>query len=566
MSGTLQTIESFSSKRRGVGECDQEPLSPSSDSDDIGEFSFQSEAMLEYDEQNGLRAFAKFVCSTQVPPKMVEDADFRELARRFNPSINISVKMVESECLIFYEESKLRIKEFLVNFEGQISLSLEILKYYNYRDYLCLSAHFIEGNWKMKKLVLHFRSASDPEDKSSDNFHCRDWGIVKLLENWGIKDKISTFIMTSGYGSVADCLESQIQGNKDIALNGCLFRRFHVRCCGEMVSLMVQEAFDKIKDIIDKVRALSSSAKSLPLWNHTIFDLQQALKLWSMGEYSTKEMTKQDKPCPSPDEWKKVEGVCKIVGSIYEVSTALFETKHLTANVFLYHLHEFREILTQMTMQSDGFIRTIAEAMLERLAKYWDEMFLLLAITAALDPRFKMKYVEFVCSKVKGDANAQVLAVWGAIQKQFDAYVILFPEKETFPSDSSSSDSDSEGESPIPWQVNHIFSVLQDYHQCIQSSNQPTKKSELDYYLEEPVLPWSQKFSALTWWKTTGAKYPTLSRMARDFLSIPISLATSYDAFYTEPRPVDEHMIRLKPDLANALMCTRSWYRALKEY
>ncbi|KAK9934045.1 hypothetical protein M0R45_021206 [Rubus argutus] len=340
-----------------------------------------------------------------------------------------------------------------------------------------------------------------------------------LLENWGIKDKISTFIMTNDYGSVADYLKSHIQGNKETGLNGSLFHGFPVRCCGKM----------------------------------------QGLKLWTMGEYSRKEITNFH-DVPSPEEWNKVEGVCKIVGSIYEVSNALFETNHLTANVYLYHLHELREILYQMTIQSDGFIRTIAEAMLKKLGKYWDEIFLLLAITAALDPRFKMKYIEFVCSKVKGDASTQVLAVWRAIQKQFDEYRTRFPEEETFLSDSSSSDSDSEEEPPpIPLHVNHIFSVLQDYHQCIQLSNQPTKKSDLDYCLEEPILPWSQKFSALTWWKTAGAKYPTLSRMARDFLGIPVSLATSYDAFYTEPRPVDEHMIRLKPNLANALMCTRSW-------
>lgn len=94
--------------------------------------------------------------------------------------------------------------------------------------------------------------------------------------------------MTNDYDSVADYLKSHIQGNKETGLDGSLFRGFSVRCCGEMVSLMVQEAFDKIKDIIEKVRALSSSAKALPLWNHTIFDLQQGLKLWTMGEYSRK--------------------------------------------------------------------------------------------------------------------------------------------------------------------------------------------------------------------------------------------------------------------------------------
>ncbi|CAB4293071.1 unnamed protein product [Prunus armeniaca] len=144
-----------------------------------------------------------------------------------------------------------------------------------------------------------------------------------------------------------------------------------------------------------------------------------------------------------------------------------------------------------------------------------------------------MKYIEFVCSKVKGrDGNSQVAAVLGAIRKHFDEYVIRFPEKENFMSDSSSSNSNSEGHSPSPAHVNHIFGVLKDYYQFIQSSNQPAKKSDLDCYLEEPILPWSQDFSALTWWRTTGAKYPTLSKMARDFLAV------SYEAsFYTEPRP-----------------------------
>ncbi|KAI5349143.1 hypothetical protein L3X38_002030 [Prunus dulcis] len=250
---------------------------------------------------------------------------------------------------------------------------------------------------------------------------------------------------------------------------------------------MVQDAFVKIIDIINKVHGLSSSVKSLPLWNRTIFDLQQALKLRAMGEFSSKKII-DFHDVPSPEEWQKVEGVCKIVGSIYEVSNALFETKHLTPNVYLYHLHELHEILTKMSTDSDSFIRTIAEDMLNKFVKYWDNMFLLLAIAAVLDPRFKMKCIEFVCSKVKGrDRNSQVAAVLGAICKHFDEYKIRFPEKENFMSDSSSSDSNS-GHSPSPAHVNHIFGVLKDYYRFIQSSNQPTKKSDLDCYLEEPIL------------------------------------------------------------------------------
>lgn len=133
-----------------------------------------------------------------------------------------------------------------------------------------------------------------------------------------------------------------------------------------MVSEMVQDAFGKIIDIINKVHGLSSSVKSLP--NHTIFDLQQALKLRAMGEFSSKKIINFH-DVPSPEEWQKVEGVCKILGSIYEVSNALFETKHPTPNVYLYHLHELHEILTKMSTDSDSFIRTIAEDMLNKFVK-----------------------------------------------------------------------------------------------------------------------------------------------------------------------------------------------------
>ncbi|KAH7852913.1 hypothetical protein Vadar_030874 [Vaccinium darrowii] len=64
-------------------------------------------------------------------------------------------------------------------------------------------------------------------------------------------------------------------------------------------------------------------------------------------------------------------------------------------------------------------------------------------------------------------------------------------------------------------------------------------KSDLDRYLEEPGLSWTQDFKVLKWWKAESPKYPMLSKMARDFLAIPMSVATSDGAFNTIPREVD---------------------------
>lgn len=43
-------------------------------------------------------------------------------------------------------------------------------------------------------------------------------------------------------------------------------------------------------------------------------------------------------------------------------------------------------------------------------------------------------------------------------------------------------------------------------------------RDELDEYLESPLVPTKD---ALAWWHTNRARFPRLSRMALDYLSIP---------------------------------------------
>lgn len=513
-------------------------------------------APLSNDEQEKRlqRALAEFISSPEIPPNIVAGVGFREFMETLNPQFKPNFKMIGSDFCKIYVERKVAVKEFLGKFGGMISLSVDILRHENPRkdfcadDYLCLSAHFVDENWKLKKWVLHFRALLLLEDLGSPSGVLHDdddWGVFRSLEDFGIQNKISTLSMINDdcYDQLVGCVKNHIQEKKGLQLNDQLFR---VYCFEEMIATMVQGAFHKIDDVIDKLSSLCGFVSIAPVWNVTNSHLKEALELWSLGEYSSVDNNFYD--VPTPEEWKKVEGVCKIVDSIYEVSNALFQAKHQTANVYLYHLHELREILTQASVDSDTFVKTVVEGMLKAFDRYWDKMFLLLAISAALDPRFKMKYVEFACSKVKGvDGSSHAAGVLRAFNKLFDEYALRFSEKVNSTSGSSASASGSEGATPR--HVNHTFSVLQDYE----------KFTQLNGYLEEPALPWSKDFDVLAWWSTAGAKYPILSMMARDFLAIPVMLASSHQAFYTGPRPANGGMVGLKPNSLNAFMCTQSW-------
>ncbi|PQP96619.1 zinc finger BED domain-containing protein RICESLEEPER 1-like [Prunus yedoensis var. nudiflora] len=261
--------------------------------------------LVEYDEQKTLRALADFVCSVDFPPQLLNHITFRKLANRLNPLFNLTYGMVRSECIKVYEERKWSIKEYLGNLDGQISLSVDVLGYENVcnfccYDYVCLSAHFIDENWKLRKWVLYFRCLWDPSVNCSE-----DCGIFKFLEDLEIADKISTLATSNDhrYAKMFEYVKTHVQEKRELQLSGQLF---NVYCFGEIISQMVVDAFHKIRDLIDRVGELYSS-KSLPLWYLTSSNLKQALELWSMGEFSSKDVT-DSYDVPSPEEWKIVEG------------------------------------------------------------------------------------------------------------------------------------------------------------------------------------------------------------------------------------------------------------------
>ncbi|KAL2533125.1 Zinc finger BED domain-containing protein DAYSLEEPER [Abeliophyllum distichum] len=85
------------------------------------------------------------------------------------------------------------------------------------------------------------------------------------------------------------------------------------------------------------------------------------------------------------------------------------------------------------------------------------------------------------------------------------------------------------------------------------------RETQLDLYLEEPVLPRSSDFDLLNWWKANSSKYNILQKLARDILAIPISTVASESAFSTSGRFVSPHRSRLHPKTLEALMCAQNW-------
>jgi hypothetical protein len=86
-------------------------------------------------------------------------------------------------------------------------------------------------------------------------------------------------------------------------------------------------------------------------------------------------------------------------------------------------------------------------------------------------------------------------------------------------------------------------------------------QSEIEMYLSDTLVPYTETFNVLNWWKVDGLRYPTLRKVARDVFAIPVTTVASESAFSTSGRILSEHRSRLTPDMLEALMCSQDWLR-----
>ena len=197
----------------------------------------------------------------------------------------------------------------------------------------------------------------------------------------------------------------------------------------------------------------------------------------------------------------------------------------------------------------------MATKMLKKYKKYWSACHVIMGIECVLDRRYKMKLIEYYSKAIYG--NDYCVELERILQ---DCYELLHEYQLNTRSDNSHSVSASLDRSDsTPIDIDDQDPLL-NYDLFVSRTISNVRiKSELDFYLEENVLPRTPDFDVLSWWKTNGVKFPTLQRVARDILAIPISTVASESAFSTSGRVVGPSRNRLHAKTLEALMCSQSW-------
>ncbi|XP_073280577.1 zinc finger BED domain-containing protein DAYSLEEPER-like [Primulina huaijiensis] len=166
----------------------------------------------------------------------------------------------------------------------------------------------------------------------------------------------------------------------------------------------------------------------------------------------------------------------------------------------------------------------------DKFDKYWDNCHIMMGVATVVDPRYKMKLVEFYFSLIYDEISQSKIDE----VRQNCCDLLVYYQSKTKKSLENSGGSGIDGTSSVSNIDASDINILDMYDKFVaSSSSQAASKSltELDMYLEEIVLPRTQHFDILSWWKTNEVKYPNLQKMTKDVLDIHVSTVASESTF-----------------------------------
>ena len=297
--------------------------------------------------------------------------------------------------------------------------------------------------------------------------------LYESLCDWNIDRKISTI-------TVDNCTTNDAMIHlllDKLSLNSLILggELFHMRCCAHILNLIVQDGLSVIGDGIERVRDSVSfwtttpkriekfeeaarhlaidCSKKLALdcktrWNSTYLMLSVAI----MFKDVFKRLKQRDslyKTLPTERDWELASSICGKLQLFYKVTLMFSGTKYPTANIFFESVCEIRFSLSKWSEDEDEIIKMMAARMLVKFDKYWYVIHGVMGVAAVLNPRLKLKIMEYAFPKLYGSdkSNGEIIKLRELVYRLFQDYEVsgIVSSRNRHGVDSSRNTSDGEG-------------------------------------------------------------------------------------------------------------------------
>nr|KJB25738.1 hypothetical protein B456_004G207100 [Gossypium raimondii] len=495
-----------------------------------------------FDQEACRKRLTQMIVIDELPFKFVESEGFKKFMFVACPRFHIPLRTTMTKDVYqLYLDERVKIKQLLRSSCSRVCLTTDTWASLQRVTYFCITAHFIDNDWKLNKKILNLCPISSHKGESIGMV------IEKCLLNWRI-DKL--FTVTVDNASSNDVAIGYLR--KKFNSRGGLVQSdkyLHMRCMTHIVNLIIVEGLKEMNKFVERIRGAVRYGRQSPArlqkfkecvvvekieckkmlcldvctrWNSTYLmidtaqNFERAFERFEEQDTNFRAEFERGEGWPSVDDWDNVRNLRDFLEHFYEV------TLHAQLN-------------------SNIDFNVMAIKMKEKYDKYWgdiDKMNLLIFVACVLDPRQKLNYLEFALSEMSSSEKACEM-----MQKLKESFTC---------SQSSMPTHVSLGE---PQQkIERRMQVL--YKKRELKICGEDKTPELDKYLAEANDEFVEDFDILL-----CPRFPTLSKMVRDVLVILISTAASKFAFSTGGCVLDQYRRSLTPKIVQALVCTQDWIR-----
>ena len=150
------------------------------------------------------------------------------------------------DCFILYLQEKKKLKEFFVSTKQRVCLTIETWSSCQNLHYMCLTAHFVDEDWRPQKKVLNYCVVPNRRVETIRK------AIEQCLLDWGIE---RVFCVTIDNASSNDISIQYLVG-PICDWSGAILRGLHMqlRCAAHILNLIVTDALKDHVDVITKIR------------------------------------------------------------------------------------------------------------------------------------------------------------------------------------------------------------------------------------------------------------------------------------------------------------------------
>ncbi|KAG4194935.1 hypothetical protein ERO13_A06G080732v2 [Gossypium hirsutum] len=499
-----------------------------------------------FDADECRQAVSTFLVCGKHSFRTVEELEFRYMMRIASPNFkNISRYTAARDVLMYYAKERDCVKEELAKASGLICLTFDNWNSEHTNDeYICITAHWVDKDWKLQKRIIRFRALFPPNDA--------------------------------------------------ILCDGVFFQ---VRCCAHILNLIVKAGLELADDVVAKIqngikyikksrirrkRFYDVADKSFHLnvtkklcqnvcvrWNSTYLMLESSIYYKDVLDYWGQRDKDYQIFALSNKEWRNVAILCKFLKVFYDVTCVFSGSNYPTTNLYFRGVWKVHKVFLDTVKCSYSFLTPMVKQMQEKFNKYWAEYLLILSCAAILDPRYKLNYVQYCFTTIYGiHALDFVETILSNLKLLFGEYV----KKSKSTSSSLAGSYNVSDKNPVDssldeHNVNSVdfggyFDESDDYKRFLNKSSTKSEKSQLDIYLEEPELELNSQIDVLDYWSKSSVRYNELSLLACDLLAIPISTVASESAFSMGKKVITPLRSSLKPKTIQAVVCLDDWMRA----